>query len=373
MRGHATTQLKATNVKVLFGYQTIEHEGDDSDQQQQFNDDNSNTIYNNNNDNSATLATSVLTKQISRLFKDSSEDKSHVLALPQPSTVASTYTGLFQLIETATAKANFISTTLSHSPSIHDTRSTNVIASPTTIPDMKTAKSNAIRLDIFSHNVTQHPASFIPSITHTGSNRTLELDDYHVLLDEMRTSFMAVYDFEDPLEISPCSSYEREPLMSKESCKSDVTQWIISQLIESFIKIKPKSPEAIAEIVLIGPVLDEKTYRTLFNCFISEVKNTSSLDLLKGLVQLVECASNGYLVGDDLSRAIIALSERMSSPLTCTNKYHSYLVWALSHILDMTVSGIRPRMHVKPSNVYLMTYLRTKKFGSMSKKQYVFH
>ncbi|KAG0375039.1 hypothetical protein BGX24_009614 [Mortierella sp. AD032] len=69
------------------------------------------------------------------------------------------------------------------------------------------------------------------------------------------------------------------------------------RVVEEFVTDGLKNAEEIAEVVLLGPFLIQEYYRKLLNCFIGEFEAAKLLDidLLQGLVQLVQCAGPEYL------------------------------------------------------------------------------
>ncbi|KAF9278966.1 hypothetical protein BGZ68_008216, partial [Mortierella alpina] len=84
--------------------------------------------------------------------------------------------------------------------------------------------------------------------------------------------------------------------------EQDHIRWLLTRMVDEFAKDAVKGSSAVQEVVLLGPVLDCEHYRSLLSCFITKFDQTVILDvaLLRGLVQLVQCASAGYLVEDDL-------------------------------------------------------------------------
>ncbi|KAF9131238.1 hypothetical protein BGX30_013187 [Mortierella sp. GBA39] len=121
----------------------------------------------------------------------------------------------------------------------------------------------------------------------------------------------------------------------------DQLRWLVDQLIKAFSDDTINGSDAVAEIVLLGPVLDSDTYRSLLSCFIAKFENTTPLDvnLLQGLIQLVECASIGYLVDSDLVRIAAVLSKELAVTRNSTSDHASHLTWALSRVLDVMVAG----------------------------------
>ncbi|KAG0276430.1 hypothetical protein BGZ96_003281 [Linnemannia gamsii] len=97
----------------------------------------------------------------------------------------------------------------------------------------------------------------------------------------------------------------------------------------------------IKEIVFVGSVLDRELYRSLLNCFISKFEETTAMDvtLLQGLVQLVECASAGCLVDDDLVRIATVLSKKLSITHIGISDHSLHLTMSLARVLDVMVAG----------------------------------
>ncbi|KAG0208824.1 hypothetical protein BGX33_006021, partial [Mortierella sp. NVP41] len=114
-------------------------------------------------------------------------------------------------------------------------------------------------------------------------------------------------------------------------------RWLVKQTVDEFAKDPTKGSAAIAEIVVLGPVLDHEHYRKLLSCFLIEFSKAQILDidLLKGLVQLVQCASPGYLLADDLVTILSALRTRLEG-IHQQNTVHPYhLTLAVSRVLDV--------------------------------------
>ncbi|KAG0288387.1 hypothetical protein BGZ97_006832 [Linnemannia gamsii] len=94
-------------------------------------------------------------------------------------------------------------------------------------------------------------------------------------------------------------------------------------------------------MVLLGPFLTQEYYRKLLNCFIGEFEEAKLLDidLLQGLVQLVQCAGHEYLQPDDLVRILVVLRTRLQDTHQQTTNHPCYLTLALSRLLDVMVDG----------------------------------
>ncbi|KAG0276976.1 hypothetical protein BGZ95_006730 [Linnemannia exigua] len=113
------------------------------------------------------------------------------------------------------------------------------------------------------------------------------------------------------------------------------------KVIEEFIADNVKTPEKIAEVALLGPCLDQEYHRKLLNCFVGgfEAAKLLDIDLLQGLVQLVQCAEPDYLQPDDLVRILVVLRIRLQDTHQQTTKHPYYLTLALSRLLDVMVEG----------------------------------
>ncbi|KAF9079737.1 hypothetical protein BGX23_003333, partial [Mortierella sp. AD031] len=97
--------------------------------------------------------------------------------------------------------------------------------------------------------------------------------------------------------------------MEQDSIEQDHIRWLGTRMVEEFIKDPSKDSVEISEIVLLGPVLQKEHYRRLISCTIAEFEKSLILDvdLLQGLVQLVQSASPGFLVSDDLVKILSIL------------------------------------------------------------------
>lgn len=114
-----------------------------------------------------------------------------------------------------------------------------------------------------------------------------------------------------------------------------------ARLIEEFSADSLKTSDNIAEVVLLGPVLDKEYYRKLLNCFITDFEAATLLDidLLQGIVQLVECSGPEYLLPDDLVRILAILRNRLQDTHQQWTKHPYYLTLALSRLMDVIVEG----------------------------------
>ncbi|KAF9274777.1 hypothetical protein BGZ68_000371, partial [Mortierella alpina] len=125
--------------------------------------------------------------------------------------------------------------------------------------------------------------------------------------------------------------------ISQNQVEQDHIRWLQTRMIEEFAKDAVKGSSAVKEIVLLGPVLDREHYRNLLSCFITKFDQTTILDvdLLRGLVQLVQCGSAGCLVENDLVNIMSILRTCLQKTHQQSSEHLYHLTLALSRILDV--------------------------------------
>ncbi|KAG0277026.1 WD_REPEATS_REGION domain-containing protein, partial [Linnemannia exigua] len=118
-------------------------------------------------------------------------------------------------------------------------------------------------------------------------------------------------------------------------------RWLVAKVVEEFVKDDLKGSAAIAEVVILGPVLERDIYRSLLSCFIAKFEQDTILDvvLLQGIVQLIEGASPGYLEDDDLVRTLAVLRQRLQGTHKPPSEHVFQLTIAVSRLLDVMVNS----------------------------------
>ncbi|GJJ74994.1 hypothetical protein EMPS_07352 [Entomortierella parvispora] len=93
-------------------------------------------------------------------------------------------------------------------------------------------------------------------------------------------------------------------------------QRLIARMVDKFISHPSREFEAIKEIVTLAPVLSQEDYRRLLNCFLSDFGQAAILvvEILQGLIQLVEDAPLGYLQSDDMIKILRMIRARLEDP-----------------------------------------------------------
>ncbi|KAF9949526.1 hypothetical protein BGZ70_001722 [Mortierella alpina] len=198
----------------------------------------------------------------------------------------------------------------------HPNRASSNIAIISSEERILPAAEAKVRLDIFSMNVTRPVTTIAVPKFGARIDNTPQLALCSSLV--LRSPPLAPFNESDPeinhLQIkehsqdAPIDGANRlwAKAIEKDPIEKNHVRWLLERMVEEFVKDAVKGSAAVTEVVVLGPVLDYEHYRKLLNCFISEFEKAVILDvdLLDGLVQLVQCASMGYLVADDLIKIL---------------------------------------------------------------------
>ncbi|KAK5814778.1 WD40-repeat-containing domain protein [Linnemannia elongata] len=125
--------------------------------------------------------------------------------------------------------------------------------------------------------------------------------------------------------------------IKEDPMRQDRMKWLVMKMVEAFVAETTKDSTKIAEIVALGPVLQKEPYRKLLSSFIHDFDNSRILDinLLQGLVQLVQSASPGFLVSDDLVKVLSLLRTHLEGTHQQSSEHSYHLTLAVSRILDI--------------------------------------
>ncbi|KAF9539609.1 hypothetical protein EC957_005195, partial [Mortierella hygrophila] len=252
-------------------------------------------------------------KRLSRLFKGDPKVKETV-PTSAASSAPATLVGTKGRIESAAPGRNATPVSLGlHSPAHSAGMSSTPPVVPTTQPQPSPTASRTFRVDIFPENVIKPIYKTNLPKPHARVDMTPQLVYCCSLLSKAEEPLQPTSD-SNVSQDSPLDDKEKEWVQLIDPVLQDRYRWLVEQMVRAFAKNPLKASDVITEIVLIAPVLDRDTYRSLLSCFISNFEQTRALDviLLQGLVQLVECASSGYLVDDDLVRIATVLSKELS-------------------------------------------------------------
>lgn len=191
---------------------------------------------------------------------------------------------------------------------------------------------------IFSQNVAAPVFSTTLPPPGARFENTTQLAYCNYLLRKCLSPSLAVGAINTPLD--PTLQALVEPYAQNEDEAARV-RWLAQRVVEEFATDSLKSSAVLSEVVLLAPSLDEEHYRKLLSCLITEFEAATLLDidLLQGMVQLVESASPDYLEPDDLVRILVVLRTRLQDTHQQAAKHLYYLVLALSRVLDVMVEG----------------------------------
>ncbi|KAK5822900.1 hypothetical protein F5H01DRAFT_318859 [Linnemannia elongata] len=125
--------------------------------------------------------------------------------------------------------------------------------------------------------------------------------------------------------------------MKQDPVEQERLRWVGARMVDEFAKDASKDSIEIAEMVLIGPVLDNEHFRRLLSCTITAFDQALLLDvdLLQGLVQLVQSAPSEALLPDDLVKILRVLRVRLQDTHQQSSVHPFHLTLAVSRLLDV--------------------------------------
>ncbi|KAH7058566.1 hypothetical protein BKA57DRAFT_519820 [Linnemannia elongata] len=135
----------------------------------------------------------------------------------------------------------------------------------------------------------------------------------------------------DKTELDWLETTRRDPM------EANRLRWLATRMVEPFVTDASKDCTKIAEIVALGTVLEKEPYRKLLSTFIKEFDDTRILDvdILQGIVQLVQESSPDYLVFDDLVKILGILRVHLQDTHLHSTEHSYHLTLAVSRILDV--------------------------------------
>ncbi|KAK3818069.1 MAG: WD40-repeat-containing domain protein [Linnemannia elongata] len=125
--------------------------------------------------------------------------------------------------------------------------------------------------------------------------------------------------------------------MKLDPVEQERLRWLGARMVDDFAQNASKDSIEIAEMVLIGPVLDYEHFRRLLSCTITAFDQAMLLDidLLQGLVQLVQSAPSEALLPDDLVKILRILRVRLQDTHQQSSVHPFHLTLAVSRLLDV--------------------------------------
>ncbi|KAG0196704.1 hypothetical protein BGX33_001351 [Mortierella sp. NVP41] len=147
---------------------------------------------------------------------------------------------------------------------------------------------------------------------------------------------------DEPNESSQGTLTETDRLDWLKAIKQDPVEqehirWLTNRMVDEFAKDAIKDSVALSEAVLLGPALEREYFRKLLACVLREFDESCILDinLLQGLVQLVQPASKGFLVADDLVKVLDILRRHLKRTHLQSADHPFHLTLTVSRILDI--------------------------------------
>ncbi|KAG0006573.1 hypothetical protein BGZ80_005216, partial [Entomortierella chlamydospora] len=151
---------------------------------------------------------------------------------------------------------------------------------------------------------------------------------------------------EDDIEVAGLKGADRlwMDAILKDPIEQDHLRWLAAQVVIQFLELNHKDAKSIAEVTLLGSILDRQDYRGVLSSLIKQLEEPLlDLELLVGLVYFLRL---DYLIDDDLLRILRVLRRRLKEThmqLGDSKKpasEHIYLLAiAISRVLDTMVEG----------------------------------
>ncbi|KAF9151617.1 hypothetical protein BG015_006445, partial [Linnemannia schmuckeri] len=190
-----------------------------------------------------------------------------------------------------------------------------------------------VTLDVFSENEPRSTIKTDLPRPQQRIERTVQLVYCSTLLlqDPLPLSLPGLEQTLDNAEMDWLAETKNDPM------EQDRLQWLAIRMVEKFIQNATKGSTEIAEIVALGPILRNEPYRKLLSFFIKVLDESRLLDvdLLQGLVQLVQSTSSGFLLSDDLIKILSILRVRLQDTHQQSSEHPYHISLAISRVLDV--------------------------------------
>ncbi|KAG9070354.1 hypothetical protein KI688_009691 [Linnemannia hyalina] len=193
------------------------------------------------------------------------------------------------------------------------------------------------RLDVFSQNIK--PPAILITLPEFGSriDTTPQLALCIALLPKVGDPLNQQEDHSQILSSGTTAQCAWINYMKQDPIEQERLRWLGACMVDEFAKNASKDSTEIAEMVLIGPVLDSEHFRRMLSCTITAFEQAVFLDvdLLQGLVQLVHSAPSDALHPVDLVNILRVLRIRLQDTHQQSTVHPFHLTLALSRLLDV--------------------------------------
>ncbi|KAG0379424.1 hypothetical protein BGX24_000447 [Mortierella sp. AD032] len=215
-----------------------------------------------------------------------------------------------------------------------------------------------LRDDIF---LTDAPKPIVRSATPTDQRDRIESTRQLAFCASLIPKVPLLFVENSTTEVSVSNDAECAWVSAMQEDPSAQTQirWLLTQLVVEFSKIPLPESKTISEVVILGHVLCRVDYRALLLSFIEKCEQMPQLniDLLRGLVQVVQSASPGFLAGNDLVRILELLRLCLESTYAPSRKHVYLLVLAVAKVLEVMVTREVKGLDRKQDHQSLLTAL----------------
>ncbi|KAF9135920.1 hypothetical protein BGX30_011402, partial [Mortierella sp. GBA39] len=200
-------------------------------------------------------------------------------------------------------------------------------------PSPQASADNRLLMDVFPENVAKPAVKTALPGLQDRIERTNQLLYCNTLLLQESSSLSST------AEESIYNQKEQKWLaeIKEDPIRQDRMQWLVIMMVEAFMAETTKDSTKIAEIAVLGPVMQRESYRKLLSSFIHDFDDAHimDVDLLQGLVQLVQTSSAGFLVSDDLVKVLSLLRIHLQGTHQQSSEHPYHLTLAVSRILDV--------------------------------------
>ncbi|KAF9911698.1 hypothetical protein BX616_010520 [Lobosporangium transversale] len=203
--------------------------------------------------------------------------------------------------------------------------------------------------DIFDRDVTQATFKCNLPDPDTPLNNTQQLAYCLTLLSTAQ----------QPLKDLTAQEQEWSSATSKDQDENARLYNLASDVIAVFIEDDIKTEAAVAEVVMLAPVLKHEQYRKVLMTLVNGISQNIMLAtyLLEGLAQLIQHASPGYLDSDDLVNILNTLNSRLQGTHMESSSHIYRLCVTVSHVLDAMINnqvkGLKREQLHEPLAAYL--------------------
>ena len=124
----------------------------------------------------------------------------------------------------------------------------------------------------------------------------------------------------------------------------------MKMMVDTFIQHSRQVTDDIHEIIFLAPSLNKEQYRRLLNSLLDIFQRNTLLnvDILQGLVQLVQEAPELFLRPDDLTQILRTIRERLKTSSQHNDTVHLMAAMSAVIMTDLKLQGLDQRQEHEP-------------------------